>query len=425
MLLRFSCVATLLVVSIPAQVTWNVTSSYSLPNIPIPPGVPILPTAAAAALTRCAEFDLLGLQVRFDLNDPNQTVTTNFDVSSLLSPSNAASAIDGRFPGVGVNLCQPSIVADLAHITGGISLYAFHIGPGGPNAVRAEATWTFTDQIVVERSGSGAATIELPLHIRGDCLAAEAWGWVPETRGHVSLGISGSVGGQSVSGMTVAVESTSIFPNTAAFDTSTAIPVVLGSSRQTVGISLTATVVAEAAAKGAGLFGTLSDSATVGVNLPGSIRVGNFTGSNGGPLPPDIRIYSAGNGVVFADTRGPRLIASPRTMSLASGGTYSLSVQGGAVQANRPYVVLGSLSGTSPGVQYAGHFLPLNPDAYTTWTLSQLAGVLSPTGQATQPIQVPPGLPSALIGLRVVHAYLLLPSPDWYASNAVQLDFVR
>ena len=95
----------------------------------------------------------------------------------------------------------------------------------------------------------------------------------------------------------------------------------------------------------------------------------------------------------------PRLTADVEIAWLEDGARQAMWLEAGPDQANQPYIVLGSLSGTYPGVSVGGVQLPLNVDLYTTLTLTQpntfLArsfGLLDRTGRATAEVVVPPGL---------------------------------
>lgn len=79
------------------------------------------------------------------------------------------------------------------------------------------------------------------------------------------------------------------------------------------------------------------------------------------------------------------------------------------------YAILGSLSGTSPGlpVPGTGFVLPLVIDAYLEFTLvsvggggllSAPVGLLDARGRATCDFALPPGLPPSFAGLSVRHA---------------------
>lgn len=115
-----------------------------------------------------------------------------------------------------------------------------------------------------------------------------------------------------------------------------------------------------------------------------------------------------------------------------NGGTQSLTLAAGAAQGGKFFLILGSLSGTTPGLPLApGVTLPLNLDAYTNLLLSSGSLVLSPAngfldanGRAASTLTLP-SLPNVVGPITVHHAYLALTifpvlSID-FASNAVPL----
>ncbi len=118
------------------------------------------------------------------------------------------------------------------------------------------------------------------------------------------------------------------------------------------------------------------------------------------------------------------------SVSVATGGTLTLSLNAGPTQAGRPYWLLGSLSGTSPGLPIGGGLvLPLNFDAWLLYTIqipnnatpyAQNRSTLDGLGRATAFLTVPSGLGSALVGLTVSHAYVL-EAPINYTSNGVTM----
>jgi hypothetical protein len=59
----------------------------------------------------------------------------------------------------------------------------------------------------------------------------------------------------------------------------------------------------EVKAKGIGFFGLITQSATASVDFPNTLSIQNFTGQNGGPLPPNVVIFAPEeNGAVLVDT---------------------------------------------------------------------------------------------------------------------------
>ena len=125
----------------------------------------------------------------------------------------------------------------------------------------------------------------------------------------------------------------------------------------------------------------------------------------------------------------PILSGDVTVISTATGGLQTLSLCAGPEKAARPYWFLGSLSGTSPGVDFAGLHLPLNIDDWTLYTIAQpntgylvsTLGFLDAGGMATAAIQVPAD--PTLVGIRADHAALIIAGGAVTAiSNAVGLD---
>ena len=122
-------------------------------------------------------------------------------------------------------------------------------------------------------------------------------------------------------------------------------------------------------------------------------------------------------------------------MSLTAGGTHALFLDGTVANAGRPYVVLGSASGTTPGLVIDGISLPLNPDNYSVLMLNQLnsgpfnrtAGLLDAQGRADALIDIAPGTNGGgLTGATVNHAFVVFGSTGVvsFASNATELTLL-
>lgn len=121
------------------------------------------------------------------------------------------------------------------------------------------------------------------------------------------------------------------------------------------------------------------------------------------------------------------------SISVVRGGTQRLSLRAGLVNADRPYLLLGSISGTAPGFVHDGFQIPLVPDAYFAFThshpnqapLSGSLGRLSTTGTGTAAVTLPPGLTS-LLGLTVHHAFVVADNGKLtLISNPVALRLER
>lgn len=128
------------------------------------------------------------------------------------------------------------------------------------------------------------------------------------------------------------------------------------------------------------------------------------------------------------------LVGSPVSISTSLGGAQQLSIDAGLDLALRPYLVLGSLSGSAPGVLLDGWLLPLVPDAYTQALLSMpnqgafvhTLGWLDAEGRASAQIALPAGFAGALAGQTAQHACLAIGANGAIAlaSNASPLKLL-
>lgn len=122
------------------------------------------------------------------------------------------------------------------------------------------------------------------------------------------------------------------------------------------------------------------------------------------------------------------------SLSVASGGAQLLTLED-AAHANELYLLLGSASGTQPGVALGGGIvLPLQPDAYTNYTLAQpnhppLSGSLGvlAAGGSNATFSLPQNSDPALVGLTVEHAFVTIDTAApavTSASNAVPVSLL-
>lgn len=157
---------------------------------------------------------------------------------------------------------------------------------------------------------------------------------------------------------------------------------------------------------------------------------------NGNGIPDDCDVASGvsldqdGNAVPDECVPAP-LATDLAEVSVAAGGQQTLLLTADASLGLQIYFVLGSASGTQPGVTLDGLHLPLQVfDPYFLASVSQpnqepfvnTVSLLSPSGTASASIVVPPGLPG-LAGLTLHHAYVVF-ADDLavaFASNAVSL----
>lgn len=129
-----------------------------------------------------------------------------------------------------------------------------------------------------------------------------------------------------------------------------------------------------------------------------------------------------------AVTNAAALRGAAATIALATGGVQPLVFEAPPL-AGASYVLLGSLSGTTPGQRTGGFTLPLQADAWFAATLDgSLANVLwngsgtvDAAGRAATAVVLPP-LPAALRGLVLHHAMIALRGTAVaFVSNAVPL----
>ncbi len=125
---------------------------------------------------------------------------------------------------------------------------------------------------------------------------------------------------------------------------------------------------------------------------------------------------------LFSDARGielaapDALVATPAALSVSSGGVQSFAIAPGLDYAGDFYLLLGSLTGTSPGLSVDGFVIPLGFDAYTSFTLltpntpplASSFGALDAAGTAQATFTLPANAFPALVGFEVNHAYLVV-----------------
>jgi hypothetical protein len=113
-------------------------------------------------------------------------------------------------------------------------------------------------------------------------------------------------------------------------------------------------------------------------------------------------------------------------LSLGSGGTSHLQLNLGTAYSKRGYVVLGGISGTSPGFGWGSTHVDLNFDAVTLFlvrSLPSLPGFLGTTdasGRATATFTLPPGNDPALAGARLDFVAVTLGRTD-HATPPIEI----
>ena len=116
-------------------------------------------------------------------------------------------------------------------------------------------------------------------------------------------------------------------------------------------------------------------------------------------------------------------------ISSRTGGMINFTLTAGQTNAQSGYLLLGSLSGTTPGLPlYGGSRLPLNPDGFS-WALFQwmhhtnlnrFTWWTDTAGNGRAYLKIYPNQLDPLVGVKMYFAYVTLPGLD-YGSNAVDL----
>lgn len=128
------------------------------------------------------------------------------------------------------------------------------------------------------------------------------------------------------------------------------------------------------------------------------------------------------------------LTNSTGVVSLNAGGTVNFFLDGGSASAGRVYLMLGSATGTSPGVPVDGLVLDLAYDAFTGYMLTHpntppyagTFGLLDGTGTGSASLSVAPGTNPGLVGTTLYHAFAVLDAAGTVSltSNATSLNLL-
>jgi len=139
---------------------------------------------------------------------------------------------------------------------------------------------------------------------------------------------------------------------------------------------------------------------------------------------------------VHAGTPRPSLQSSPASVSLLRGGKVTFELHAPQKHGNKLYILLGSISGTTPGLKLGGLTLPLNVDPWFWYTAASPNGLiqsslafLAADGSGSASLTIPPLSPLSMSGIKMQHAYLvfsLIPiySVD-FASNPTETTLTK
>jgi hypothetical protein len=128
------------------------------------------------------------------------------------------------------------------------------------------------------------------------------------------------------------------------------------------------------------------------------------------------------------------LRSNERQLSLSGNDTQYFELDAGPAHANAPYLLLGSLSGISPGLPLGRCTLPLNPDPYLLFSITAPnttllpggLGVLDAQGKASARFVAIPGLPPSFAGTRIDHAFVTFDSQGpAFCSNWIPLVLAK
>jgi hypothetical protein len=119
------------------------------------------------------------------------------------------------------------------------------------------------------------------------------------------------------------------------------------------------------------------------------------------------------------------------SISASTGGTVNFSLTAGAKHAGRNYLMLGTMSGTEPGIPLPGGLatLPLNWDLFTNMVMNNIngpffqdfMGTLDGNGEATAIFTM--GAVPGAAGI-ILHFAYCMDKPWDFASNAVPIEIV-
>lgn len=133
----------------------------------------------------------------------------------------------------------------------------------------------------------------------------------------------------------------------------------------------------------------------------------------------------------------PPLMADTYSLSVATGGTQTFALT--SVNPGDVYMLLGSTSGTAPGMTAGGFTLPLNNDIYFMHTLiypnsnplTNSYSTFNPgpgaVGVSTATYTLQPAYDPGLVGLTAHHAFVVMDPASGFCtavSNPVPVDFM-
>lgn len=163
-------------------------------------------------------------------------------------------------------------------------------------------------------------------------------------------------------------------------------------------------------------------------------RWGDYSGSAADPADPNTIWYThelapTSSWTTWIGRKKTAILGTDvATLSAATGGSVNFFLDNPG-QKNKPYLILGTMSGTSPGFRLGGLQVPINIDAFTTFVLGLSTsqafqgffGVLDQNGNACAKMTLPP-----VPGVRgTMHFSFVQDLVNWvHASPAASVSFV-
>ena len=164
------------------------------------------------------------------------------------------------------------------------------------------------------------------------------------------------------------------------------------------------------------------------------VNRGTDSGTSAFDMDGDTRPQAGTTDMGSDEYKGTHALDAPCfTISAATGGSVTMTLDAGTAQGGRYYLVLGSVTGTVPGTPLGGGAitLPVNWDAFTNIVIANLntaafvnfMAALDGVGQSTAKLDTITSLPSSAVGVRMAFAFAM--NKPWdFASNPVTIEIV-
>jgi hypothetical protein len=177
-----------------------------------------------------------------------------------------------------------------------------------------------------------------------------------------------------------------------------------------------------------GLFGwTLARLSDANLDGTSELVSGALLADRGLPQTGAVRVFSILPQTLATDTH---------LVSLSAGGRQTFTIDFLPALSGQYYWVLGSSSGTVPGVRTSAGKIYLNPDDYTIVTaalpysglITDPIGILDANGDATPYIDVPPGSDPTVEGVTLYHAVAIFDATTLaleHVTNTVPVTAVK